>query len=137
MTPNSQESDRSDGDDGAGTSSNPSTAQKAVTITSILLTVVLFGYAGWQLLSAPTPAPPEAHVRNTSTLSDGRVAVTVELRNRMDTGFETVTVESSCTDPPTELEFTYVPALATRRGTIVCPANTTAPSVTVASWKTR
>lgn len=44
---------------------------------SVAVTVLLFGYAGFQALGAPVSAPPEATVVGTERLSNGDVAVTV------------------------------------------------------------
>jgi hypothetical protein len=73
-------------------------------------------------------------VVGTEPLPNGSVAVTVELRNPMDVGLVTATVESDCTSPPAEVQFSYVPASTRRTGTLVCPAGTTDPSVSMANW---
>lgn len=124
-----------DGEPGGG--QQPSTAEKAVTAISVAFTLLLFGYAAWQMATPPEAGTPEVTVSNTESLPNGSVAVTVGLRNPSDVGLVTVTVESGCEDPPPDVEFSYVPADSTRTGTLVCPEGTTNPSVSVSSWVSR
>ena len=113
----------------------PGTAEKAMMAVSVLFTVAVLAYAGWQVVTSPAATPaPEAEVVGTETLSDGRVAVTVQLNNRLDRGLIVATVESQCASPPPSVQFSYLPADSTRTGTLVCPAGTENPSVSVASW---
>lgn len=44
------------------------------------------------------------------------------------------TVEVACVRPPAEVTFEHVPADDRRAGYVTCPAGTTAPEATVASW---
>lgn len=125
--------DSNESDDGGGRV--PGTVEKALMALSVAFTVALVAYAGWQLAVAPAdPTAPEVRIVDTETLPDGSVAVTIELHNDGVTGLRTATVESSCTNPPTEVTFSMVPADATRRATLVCPPGTTTPTVTVTNW---
>lgn len=113
------------------------TAEKVVIAASVGFTLLLFAYAGWQM-ATPAPADvPQASVVGTDAYENGSVAVTVELRNPTDVGLVTATVELSCDSPPPEVQFSFVPASSTRTGTLVCPAGTMDPSVTVSSWVSR
>lgn len=125
--------DRDAGDEASGR--RPGTAEKAMMALSFLFTVALLSYVGWQVVAGPASAPePSVQVAGTETLSDGRVAVTVELRNQQDRGLIAATVESRCTSPPASVQFTYVPADATQTGTLVCPPGTENPQASVTSW---
>lgn len=124
-------------DDRQSAKQGTSTAEKAVMVISITFTVLLFAYAGWQMVSPPTAGPPEVSVVETTPLGNDSVAVTVRLRNPSDVGLITATVESNCSSPPAEVGFSYIPALSTRTGTLVCPSGTTDPSVSVANWVRR
>ena len=110
------------------------TAEKAVMALSVAVTVLLFAYAGSQALGAPVSAPPEATVLGTERLPNGSVAVEVRIRNPRDVGLITATVQSDCTDPSAEVQFSYLPADGEQRGGLVCPANTTSPNVSVSNW---
>ena len=122
-------------DDGDDRSEGKSTVEKAVMAVSVAFTLLLFAYAGWQLVAVPSGGVPAASVADSQTLSNGSVAVTVRVRNPSNVGLITATVESPCTDPPVELQFTYLPADATRTGTLVCPPGSTSPTVSVTSWE--
>lgn len=126
-------SDDGNGGSGQGTS----TAEKAVIVISVAFTLLLFAYAGWQIATPPRTDVPQASVVGTEQLDDGSVAVTVRLRNPKDVGLVSATVESNCTTPPPQVEFSYVPASTTRTGTLVCPSGTTDPSASVANWVSR
>jgi hypothetical protein len=76
-------------------------------------------------------------VVGTETVENGSVAVEVRLRNPRGVGLVTATAQSDCSSPPTQVEFSYVPAASTRTGTLVCPAGTTAPNVSLANWVAR
>lgn len=111
-----------------------SLAEKGVIVISIAFTLLLFIYAGWQIATEPAMDVPQVSVVETEALADGRVAVTVRLRNPNDVGLVSATVQSSCSSPPAEVQFSYVPASATSEGTVVCPSGTTDPSVSLANW---
>ena len=133
---------RTDSDDqheGLGTpdSEGPSTARRVVIGVSVAFTVLLFAYAGWQMVTPPQTDVPRASIVGTEAGQDGSVAVTVRLRNPKDVGLITATVESNCSSPPARVEFSFVPASTTRTGTLVCPPGTTDPTVSVASWVSR
>lgn len=124
--------------DGDADQSQTSTAHKAVVVVSVTFTVLLFAYAGWQMAAPPAQTnAPQVSVVDTAPIEDGNVAVTVRLRNPTDVGLVTVTVESNCSSPPAEVQFSYVPASSTRTGTLVCPSGTTSPTVSVANWISR
>lgn len=114
-----------------------STAEKALIAISVAFTLFLFAYAGWQIVTPPQTDVPQASVVGTERLADGSVAVSVRLRNPADVGLVTATVESNCTTPPPSIEYSYVPASSNRTGTLVCPAGTTDPSVSVSNWMRR
>ena len=114
-----------------------STVDKVIMVISVTVTVLLFAYAGWQIVTPPQGDTPQVSVVGTDTLRNGDVAVTVRLRNPKDVGLITATVESNCSSPPAEVQFSYVPASSTRSGTVVCPAGTTDPSVSIANWVSR
>lgn len=114
--------------------SGPSTVAKAVMLISIVFTVLLFVYAGWQIATPPSTGPPQASVVGMDSLETGSVAVTVRLQNPSDVGLISATVESNCSSPPPEVQFSYVPARSTRTATLVCPPGTTDPAVSVANW---
>lgn len=127
-------SDRQRDDSESEQQPDASTAEKVVMVLSVALTIVLFAYAGWQIVTPPQAETPEATVVEETSLEDGSVAVTVQLRNPSDVGLITATVESNCTSPPPQVEFSYVPASSTRTGTLVCPPGATDPSVSLANW---
>lgn len=101
----------------------------------VLLTVAFVSFALWQALAAPSVSAPEATVVGTQTAENGDVLTTVQLRNPTDRGMASVTVESGCTDPPTELTFENVPPGGRRMGTMVCPPGTVNPTVAVSTWR--
>lgn len=123
--------DQSDGQD------KPSTPEKAVMAVSIVFTVLLFAYAGWQMAMTPSGTTPQPTVVGTETLENGSVAVTVRLRNSQGIGLISATVSSNCTSPPAEYRFTYVPAVSDRKATLVCPPGTSDPSVSISNWESR
>lgn len=114
-----------------------STAQKVIMAISVAVTVLLFAYAGWHIVTPPQGDTPQLSVVDTAPLQNGDVAVTVRLRNPKDIGLITATVESNCSSPPAEVQFSYIPASSTETGTLVCPAGTTEPSVSIANWVRR
>ncbi|WP_459194262.1 hypothetical protein [Halosimplex sp. J119] len=122
---------------GSGDQQGPSWAEKGVMVVSVAFTVLLFAYAGWQMVGTPTGETPQVSVEGTDPLENGSVAVTVRLRNPSDVGLVSATVEANCSSPPPEIGFSYVPAASTRTGTLVCPRRTTDPSVSVSSWVSR
>lgn len=111
-----------------------SVAEKVLTAISVAFTVALFAYVIWQATFVPNGGVPRATVVGTETLSDGSVRVNVRFANPGDVGLVTATVEANCTRPPPEVQFENVPADGRREGTVVCPAGTTAPNVSVSSW---
>ncbi|MFB6164786.1 MAG: hypothetical protein ABEJ31_06460 [Haloarculaceae archaeon] len=130
-----------DGDGSGGNSESKATGsgdlgwpEKTVMAISAALTVVLFAYAGWQLVAASTGTAPTATVVGTDRLPDGSTAVHVRLHNGLESGLVSATVESACDSPPPSVQFQYVPADGVRQGTIVCPANATDPNASVANW---
>lgn len=123
------------GDAGSGDGSDQvSAAEKAVMVASVAFTVALFGFALWHALTGPGALAPTAVAVSSQPAPGGGVHYTVELRNPGDVGLVSATVEAECTDPPAELVFENVPADGRRRGTVVCPAGTDDPAVSVASW---
>lgn len=128
------EQDERDRQDKNRQSDEPGAIEKAIMALSIAVTILLFAYAASQALGASPSAPPEATVVGTEQLSDESVAVTVQIRNPRDTGLITATVESNCTNPPVEVQFSYLPADGEQTGVLVCPANTTSPNVSVSNW---
>lgn len=139
MSPNSANSDGGQsGEEESRQQREPSAAEKAVMVVSIAFTVSLFAFAGWQMAMAPSDgAEPEVSVVGMEPMEDGSVAVTVRLRNPRNVGLISATVSSNCTSPPTELEFSYIPADSDRTGTLVCPPGTRTSSVSVVSWVSR
>ena len=129
-------SDGDGGRDGGGGHSDgkQSTVEVAVMVVSILFTAALFTFAGWQMVSGPTTAQPQATVVGTETVANGSVVVTVELRNRQDIGLVSATVGADCSTPPPEVRFEYIPASSNRRGNLVCPPGSETPTVSVSSW---
>lgn len=127
-------SGNSDGTDQSSNGGKTSTVEKVVMVVSVLFTLSLVAYGGWQMAMTPDTSPPNASVVDTESLPNDEVAVTVRLTNPRDVGLVSATVESECTTPPPSVEFTYVPASSTRQGTLVCPPNTTDPNVSAANW---
>jgi hypothetical protein len=117
-------------------SPDPSIAEIAVMAISVLFTLSLVAYGGWQMATAPSATTPEATAVASESTPNGGVVVTVRLRNPGDVGLVSATVEANCTTPPPSVQFSYVPAASTREGKLVCPAGTTDPNVSVASWVT-
>lgn len=111
-----------------------STAQLAVMVVSVLFTLSLLAYGGWQVVTAPEATTPTVSVAETETLPVGDVAVTAQLSNPSYVGLVSATVEANCTTPPPSVELRYVPASSTRRATLVCPGGTTDPGVSVTDW---
>ncbi len=135
--PNEGRDDTQGNDDQSQQQTGTSTAEKAVMILSTTFTVLLFVYAGWQLATPAVADAPEVSITGTEPVGNGSVAVTVQLQNPSDTGLITAAVESDCSSPPVAVSFSYIPADSTRTGTLVCPAETTEPSVTVVNWVSR
>ena len=111
-----------------------STAETLVMVLSVAFTLALFGVAVWYALTGPAAPAPTVHVVGSQPAPDGGVAYAVELRNPGDVGLVSATVEAGCTDPPPEIVFENVPADGRRTGTVVCPAGTSDPAVTVSTW---
>lgn len=125
----------SSADSGSGHGSDQvSAAEKIVMVASVAFTVALFGFALWQALTGPGALAPTATVVSSQPVQDGGVQYTIELRNPGDVGLVSATVEAACTDPPAEIVFENVPADGRRSGTVVCPAGTDDPAVSVSSW---
>lgn len=118
----------------SGQQQGASPAEKVVMVISIVTTVLLFAYAGWQIVTLPQAGTPEATVVETASIQNGSVAVMVQLRNPSDSGLITATMGANCTSPPAQVMFSYIPASSTRTGTLVCPAGTTDPFVSLANW---
>ncbi|NEU55294.1 hypothetical protein [Halorussus sp. MSC15.2] len=112
----------------------PSTAEKVLTGVSVLVTVLVFGYVAWHAVQPPSHVPPEAHVVETETLSNGSVLVRAKLVNRGDTGLISATVEVGCDQPQPSTSLSYVPAGGRSEATFVCPQGTTRPNATVTTW---
>jgi len=110
----------------------PSTAEWAVVAVSVAVTLFLFAYVAWHAAVTPTDATTEATVEGTETLTDGRVAVTVAVRNPSSEGLKSVTVSADCSNE--SIRFTHVPINDRQRGTVVCPAGTEDPTATVRDW---
>lgn len=110
----------------------PSAAEWAVMVVSVVATLSLFGYVAWHAAVAPTDVPPEVSVTGTQTMEDGRVVVAVEIYNPGSPGLKSVTVSADCSNE--SLTFTHVPMDARETGNLVCPAGTTEPTVSVQSW---
>ena len=124
-----------DGDDGDGSSDRErSTVEVVVMVVSVLFTVSLFAFVGWQVVSGPTATEPRGTAVDTRTVANGSVVVTVELRNRQDIGLLSATVGADCSTPPPEVMFEYIPASSNRRGNLVCPPGSETPTVSVSSW---
>lgn len=110
----------------------PSASEWVVMAVSIILTLSLFGYVAWHAVSTPTDVTPDVSVAETQTLEDGRIVITVELYNPGSPGLESVTVSADCSNE--SLTFTHLPMDARQTGSLVCPAGTDEPSVSVRSW---
>ncbi len=110
----------------------PSTVEWAVMGVSVAVTLFLFAYVAWHAVVTPTDATPEATVEGTEMLTDGRVAVTVAVRNPSSEGLKSVTVSADCSNE--SIRFTHVPIDDRQRGTVVCPAGTEDPTATVRDW---
>lgn len=107
--------------------------EKVVMVASVLFTLSLFGFAIWHSLTGASAAAPAVGVTESEATVDG-VQYTVELRNEGDVGLVSATVVVRCTDPPTTFTFANVPAGGHREGTVVCPAGTSDPTVSVVTW---
>lgn len=112
----------------------PGTAEKVMTTISVVVTVLLFGYVAWHAVQPPTGATPEAQVVGTEALSNGSILVRAELTNPSHKGLISATVEASCGQPPPSTSLSYVPAGGREQAVLVCPPNTTDPSVSVSAW---
>lgn len=133
-TASGREETSDEADDESQGERETSGAEKAVMVISVSFTVLLFAYAGWQMAAAPDAESPEVTVVETAVLENDSVAVTVRVRNPTDAGLISATVESDCSFPPASVSFSYVPALSTRTGTLVCSPRTTNPSVSFENW---
>jgi hypothetical protein len=105
-----------------------------LTGISIVFTLLLFGYVAWQTVQPPGGDHPQVEIAGTEQLSDGSVAVHVELTNPRDGGLISATVEADCDQPPPDTTLEYVPADGRERGVLVCPPGTTRPNVSVSAW---
>ena len=120
------------GDDGDG--GDQSTAQRLVTVLSLALTLVIFAALVWQAVTAPAGQQPRVSVVDTTALSDGNEVVTVAVENPAAVGFESVTVDVGCTDPPVTETVEHVPAGDRRAVHVVCPDWNGSASARVRSW---
>lgn len=119
--------------DGGG-SDEVSTTEKVIMVASAAFTLALFGVATWYALTGPGVVDPTVQVAGSHAGPGGDVVFTVRLVNSGDVGLVSATVEAGCTEPPAEIVFENVPAAGRRTGTVVCPAGTDDPSVSVSSW---
>lgn len=127
-----------DGDDGGGTDADAndvSTVERAMTVVSVAVTLALLGLVVWQSMTAPTDVQPRVGVVGVENGSEGRVEVAVELVNVGSVGLDSATVEVACGSQPRSVTFEHVPASGRRQATVVCPAGTTEPNVSVTSWQ--
>lgn len=111
-----------------------SAAEKAVTAASLLLTLALFAYVGWQGWTAPAEGEPEAMLGTVEATPEGDALVTVHLVNHARAGLREAGVEVHCGDAPIEVQFQHVPAEGRRSATVRCPPGTIEPRVEVAYW---
>ncbi|WP_255196178.1 hypothetical protein [Halorarius litoreus] len=111
-----------------------STVELVVMVVSVVFTVSLFLFATWQAVTGAGMAAPVVGVTETSVEPGGTVVYTLELRNPGSVGLVRATVSAACASPPVTLTFENVPAGGRRVGTVVCPAGTTDPQLTVESW---
>lgn len=111
-----------------------STAEKVLTVISVALTLLLFGYVAWQATQPTNKTLPEVSVVGTETAANGSLVVHVRLVNPGDEGLISATVEANCTQPPPDVTLDYIPADGTARGVVVCPPGPSEPSVSVSSW---
>ena len=109
------------GGNGGSGGDGPSTAEKAITVVSVLFTLLLFALLVSQALSVPAEATPEAHVESVEELPGNRTAVTVVMRNPSNEGLLTATVAVGCTQPPPTIDFTHVPTDGRQKAVLVCP----------------
>lgn len=112
----------------------PETVEKALMVVGGVLTFLVLGYLVWYAVTVEPSGPPRATVVGTEELSDGRVAVHVVLHVPEGSGLVSATVSSECTSPPATTSFSNLPADTTWSGTLLCPAGTTDPTVSVSSW---
>lgn len=126
------------GDGGGGADADEddvSTVERAMTVVSVAFTLALLGLVVWQSMTAPAEVQPQVGVVSVENGTDGRVEVAVELVNVGSVGLDSATVEVDCTSPPRSVTVEHVPASGRRQATVVCPAGTTDPDVSVASWQ--
>ncbi|WP_225333298.1 hypothetical protein [Halomicrobium urmianum] len=116
----------------SGGGDEPSAAEWVVTVVSVAVTLLLFGYVAWHAVTTPASADPVATVAGTEATDDGRLAATVSVDNPGSQGLESVTVAVDCANE--SLTFAHVPTDAERTGTVVCPAGTDDPEATVERW---
>jgi hypothetical protein len=122
--------------DGDG-SDSPSTAEKAVTVLSVVFTVFLFAFLVWHALQVPADATPRADIERVEELPGDRVGVTVLLTNPGSEGLLSATVAVNCTQPAPSAEFTHVPTDGRRSAVLVCPAGTGRnATANVTMWQT-
>ena len=112
------------GDNGNGGGNGPSTAETAVTIVSVLFTLLLFAFLILQAFNVPAETAPEAHIESVEDIPGNRTAVTVVLTNPANEGLLTATVAVNCTQPPPSIQFTHVPTDGWQRAVLVCPGAT-------------
>lgn len=111
--------------------------EKAVSVVSVLFTVMLFAFLIWQALQVPANTSPDAHIANTEELPDGQVAVTVVLRNSASRGLLSATVAVDCEQPPPNFQFMHVPASSRQEAVLVCPASGVGnATANVTTWQT-
>ena len=121
-------------DESTGVYQSPGTVEKTMMLAGIILTLAVLLYAAWHVVAVPASDAPRATVVGTETLPDGRIAVHVELSIPENNGLIAASVSSQCTSPPSTVSFSNLPEGSRWRGTIVCPAGTTDPSVSVSDW---
>lgn len=110
--------------------------EQIVVVISVILIVVLLGYATWQTVTTTSAPTPQAHVEDTRVQSDGNVIVTIAVSNSLDSGLEQITVKTRCKNRSVLVQFKYVPAMSTETAHVVCPSGADHPTVTISDWIT-
>lgn len=110
-----------------------STAEWAVMVLALAITVGLFGFAAWQAYVGASAADPSASVTGELDIDGNGTYYGVTLRNDGDAGLVSATVSVACPSPTRRVTVENVPANAHRNATVVCPDGSS-PSAEVVTW---
>lgn len=109
-------------------------AEKAFMAVSVLVTLALFSYLGYQAVTAPEVAMPTARIEQVEPQEDGSYVVTVRLENVGGKGLRSAVVDVNCGDPPPSITLDNIPAESHRIAKLTCPPGEPPTEASVSAW---